>query len=361
MTVLSGFRGQLLAVPFSPGSAQSDLTPKTVLQDLFEDFYPGQAWFSLSRNGTLVYAVGNISQTKLVRVDQSGRIVSTYGGPGYYETLSLSPDENRMAYVRGGRIYVRNLQRGEVTLLTTEVEAPTMWLDRFPIWTPDGSRVVYSAGGIRGLYSKDASGAGAPELLLPKEFSQLPGSMRKDGTLVFTGIHPETAADIWSLRPGGKPEPWRVTPKQENSPKFSPDGQLIAYASDESERFEIYVSPFDSPLQRIPISTEGGRCPVWSPKGDRLFFRQGTKIMAVDIRPDGSAAGNPRMLFDGGLSLATYGGLPIAPTRRIESDFSVMSNGDFLMVKAEPEAIPTRLHVIFNWFEELKRLVPTGK
>ena len=136
---------------------------------------------------------------------------------------------------------------------------------------------------------------------------------------------------------------------------------LFGEKSTKSERFEIYVSPFDNPLKRIQISTEGGRCPVWSPKGDRLFFRQGTKIMAADIRPDGSSAGNPLMLFDGGWSLGTLAGLPSAPTRRSESDFAVMSNGDLLMVKAEPEAIPTKLRVIFNFFEELKRLCPSGK
>jgi Tol biopolymer transport system component len=363
ITPSSGHRGQLLAAPFLQGSAQSDLAPKTVLQDLFVDPYQARAWYSLSHSVTLVYAVGNISRNELVRVDPSGRIASTYGGPGWHATLSLSPDENRVAYAREGRVYVRNLQRGEETLLTTEAEAPTMWQDGFPIWTSDGSRVVFCStrSGNWDLYSKEASGAGAPEVLLSREFSQYGGSMRKDGTLVFNDERPDTATDIWSFRPGGKPEPWRVTPKQECSPKFSPDGQLIAYASDESERFEIYVSPFAHPLKRIQISTEGGRFPVWSPKGYRLFFRQGTKIMVVDVRPDGSAAGNPRMVFDGGWPLGTFGGLPIAPTRLMESDFAVMSNGDFLMIKADPEAIPTRLRVIFNWLEELKRLVPTGE
>ena len=147
--------------------------------------------------------------------------------------------------------------------------------------------------------------------------------------------------------------------KQENSPEFSPDGRLVAYSSDESERFEIYVSPFDNARKRNQISTEGGRCPVWSAKGNRLFYRQGTKIMTIDILPDGSAAGTPQLLFDAGWSLGTLSGLPIAPTRRAESDFAVLSNGDLLMIKAEPEAVPTKLRVIFDFFQELNRLCPT--
>ena len=362
--VPSAIRGQLLAIPYSPGRAPLDQTPGTVLQDVFVDYYKGQAWFGLSRNGTLVHAVGNISHNALVRVDPSGRIVGTLGRPGFYGTVSLSPNGDRVVYVRDGKIIVQNLQRGGEVVLTTEAEAPAKWEDRYPIWNADGSRVVYSSirTGNWDLYSRDASGQEAtPDLLLPKEFSQYPGSIREDGTLVFTEEHPDTAADIYSLRPGGKPEAWRVTPKQEHSPRFSPDGRLIAYVSDENERFEIYVSAFDKKSERIQVSTEGGRCPVWSAKGDRLFYRQGTMIMVIDIGPNGTPAGRSRVLFEGGWSLATWRGLPVAPTRPIHPDFAVMSNGDFLMVKAEPGAIPTKIRVIFNWFEELKAKVPTGR
>jgi len=106
------------------------------------------------------------------------------------------------------------------------------------------------------------------------------------------------------------------------------------------------------------VSTAGGTCAAWSPKGDRLFFRQGTKIMAVDMR-DGAPTGNLRLLFDGGWSLGTAAGLPLVPMQALGFQFAVTDDEHLLMVRAEPEAVPTKIHVIFNFFEELKHLVPT--
>jgi len=187
--------------------------------------------------------------------------------------------------------------------------------------------------------------------------------MGAHNTLLFTDTHPETASDIWVRKPDGKLEPWLITPHQEIMPAFSPDERLIAYAADYSQRFEIYVGFLSDPSKRSTMSTEGGICPVWSPQGDRLFFRQGTKIMTVKVRPDGSPGGKPEQLFDGGWTLGTSGGLPIATTNLSINGFAAMPpDGEhFLMVNTNLEAVPIRLHVIFNFFEELKRLVPAGK
>ena len=183
--------------------------------------------------------------------------------------------------------------------------------------------------------------------------------MRKDGTLVFTEDHPDTAGDIWSLRPGAKPEKWVATSKQENSPKFSPDGQLIAYSSDESERFEIYVSPSISRASETRYPRKVGGVPCGRRRVTGCFIGRERKSWPSTSSPMGVLPELHRLLFDEGWSLGTFSGLPIAPTRRVESDFAVLSNGDLLMIKAEPEAIPTKLRVIFNFFEELNRLCPT--
>jgi Tol biopolymer transport system component len=300
----------------------------------------------------------------LALVDQTGKILSTYGEHGSYETPAVSPDGKRVAYTRDCRIYVRDLQRGEENLLTTEAGALIDWQDRSPTWSQDGTRVLYGSNrsGSWDIYSKDASGVGAAEALVEKPFNQGTPTMGRHGTLVFTDTPPETAADIWIRNPDGKLAPWLVTTHQEVTPTLSPDERLIAYASDASQRFEIYVSFLSDKNKRITISTDGGMCPVWSPKGGRLFFRQGTKIMVVEVGPEGSPKGKPQKLFDGEWALGTSGGLPISATNLNISGFAVMPDGEhFLMVYALPKAIPTGLNVIFNFSEELKRLVPTGK
>ena len=97
--------------------------------------------------------------------------------------------------------------------------------------------------------------------VVEKDGDQLFPSMRRDGTLLFVESHPEMGRDIWLQTPDGKQHEWLATSKNEYWPTFSPNGELIAYASDQSERFEVYVSPVSDPNTRHQISTEGGVYP----------------------------------------------------------------------------------------------------
>ena len=356
--------GEILAVPDTARDSGSPRLPVAVLQNVFRSVRSATSWFDLSLTGTLVYAVADISRNSIVSVDQAGRVASTLmGGRAYYDaTPALSPDATRIAYARLGRIRVRNLERGTDEVLTTEDGAGTSWDDRAPAWTPDGRRVVFASNRVGNwdVFARDASGGGTADPVVQRPLNQLyPAFRRQDGTMAFVESHPATSYDIWLLPPGGKTEASFTTPANEVGPTFSADGRLLAYASDESGRPEIYVTPFARPLRRgVTVSAEGGVCPAWSPKQNRLFFWQGTKILAVDIRPDGNPAGIPRMLFDGGWSLGAPGGI-IRPTIGATTCFEVLPDGEhFLMVRADPEAIPTRMHLIFNWLEELKAKVP---
>jgi len=137
-------------------------------------------------------------------------------------------------------------------------------------------------------------------------------------------------------------------------PRFSSDGRWLAYTSDESGRYEIYVQPYPGPGGKWQISTEGGTEPAWNPNGRELFYRSGDKMMAVDIATQpGFAAGTPRMLFEG-----KYEAAPVP-----SADYDVSSDGQrFLMLKSseQEQAAPTQINVVLNWFEELKRRVPPG-
>ena len=172
--------------------------------------------------------------------------------------------------------------------------------------------------------------------------------------LAFIEVNPTTGYDIWVLRLSDrKAQPFLQTPFNESVPRFSPDGHWLAYISDESGRYEVYVQPYPGPGGKWPISTEGGTEPVWNPNGRELFYRSGDKMMAVDIATQPSfTAGKPRLLFEG-----TY-----EPTWATNPNYDVSADGQrFLMVKAsEQEQSNTQINVVQNWFEELKRRVPTG-
>jgi Tol biopolymer transport system component len=200
-----------------------------------------------------------------------------------------------------------------------------------------------------------ADGSGGLELLTSGAYTRVPMSFSQDGQLLaFVEIDPTTGYDIWVLRLSDrKAHPFLRTPFNEGVPRFSPDGRWLAYISDESGRYEVYVQPYPGPGGKWPISTEGGTEPVWNPNGRELFYRSGDKMMAVDITTQpGFGAGKPRMLFEG----------PYEPSWATNPNYDVSADGQrFLMVKAsEQEQASTQINVVQNWFEELKRRVPPG-
>ncbi len=144
---------------------------------------------------------------------------------------------------------------------------------------------------------------------------------------------------------------YKITEKLGGGGMFSPDGHWIAYTSDESSRLEVYVQPFPGPGGKWQISTEGGIEPVWARNGRELFYRNGEQMMAVDIATQPSfSAGTPYMLFEGESRSQAQG----------PPSYDVSPDGQrFIMIKADEEEA-NQINIVFNWFEELKRLVPTN-
>lgn len=170
--------------------------------------------------------------------------------------------------------------------------------------------------------------------------------------LVFCEANPEASNDIWVLRLDGDrmPEPFVTTPFSECSPRLSPDGRWVAYASNESGRTEVYVQAFPGPGGKRLVSTQGGGSAVWSRTGRELFYTSGDRLMAVDITTEPMfAAGLPRLLFEG--AFETVLGQP----------FDVSPDGRrFLRIQAtEPDPPPTRISIVLNWFQELREKVGT--
>ena len=155
------------------------------------------------------------------------------------------------------------------------------------------------------MFWKPADGSGTEERLTTSQYPQVAQSWSPDGkVLAFHEVHPTTGRDIWLLPLEGdrKPRPFLQTSFNERVPMFSPDGRWLAwlaYVSDESGREEVYVQPFPGPGGKWQISTEGGSEPVWARNGRELFYRNGQKMIAVEItaRPTFAAA-RPRLLFE---------------------------------------------------------------
>ena len=222
-------------------------------------------------------------------------------------------------------------------------------INRQPVWTPDGMGIAFVSNQYN-LYRKPADGSGERELLPTGERTRTlyPTSWSPDGqTLAFQQA--TAGRDIWMLPLKGEATSFLATSFTERSPMFSPDGRWLAYVSNESGRFEVYVQAYPGPGGKWPISIEGGNEPLWSRDGRELFYREGNKMMVVAVRTAPTfTADKPRLLFEG---------LYVTDS---SANYDVSLDGQrFLMIKEEGQG--SQINVILNWFEELKRLVPTNR
>src|SRR5262249_48876773 len=166
-----------------------------------------------------------------------------------------------------------------------------------PVWSPDGGRVVFTSNrkGIYNFYWKLWRGPGADEPMLESDQTKSPMDWSSDGRfLLFRNQDPQTGFDLWILPTSGdkKPFPFVNTPFEEREGQFSPDGKWIAYQSNESGQFEIYVQPFPGPGGKFRISANGGAQPRWNKNGDEIFYVSlDSKMMAVPVKlsPDGQS------------------------------------------------------------------------
>ncbi|MCH8946954.1 MAG: PD40 domain-containing protein, partial [Acidobacteria bacterium] len=216
-------------------------------------------------------------------------------------------------------------------------------------------------GSARNIYWKRADGAGAAERLTTSKNRQAPTSFSPDGEhLAFYEYSPDTSRDLWVLPLEGerKPELFLATPAGEQHPEFSPDGRWIAYGSNESGRPEIYVRPYPGPGGKWQVSTNGGRFPRWTKKGRELIYREGAnRWLAVPVTAEGDSfrSGKPQLLFEG--NFVSIGFQSNYDVSRDGRQFILFQRGE----EEEQEQDRSHLTFIFNWFDEVRRLVPTGK
>ena len=354
--IIYGVEGTLRAVPFDLDRLEVTGEPLPVLEGVMTDV-SGAVEFSLSADGSLVYVPGGSLQgMTLAWVNRQGQATPLTDDLRPYGHVRLSPD-GKLATTDIGSgigldIWIYDVERKTHTRLTFEGAN-----NRHPVWTPDGKRVTFDSdrSGDRELYWKAADGSDEAELLLTRGGAQVATSWSPDGQIL--AFEEQNATGDWdiSLLPleGDRtPVPFLDTPFTERGPMFSPDGQWIAYVSNESGRNEVYVQPYPNPGGKRQISTDGGVEPVWSADGRELFYREGTQMVAVAVETQPTfTAGTPQVLFAG----VEY---PLDGTGH--PGYAISADGQHFLMRSIPQdagAMP--LYVVLNWFEELKRLVPT--
>ena len=351
----------LMAQPFDAGKLQLQGEPVPVVEHVATTQSIGM--FSVSPSGALAYRTGaGGNDYQLTWFDRQGKVVGTLGQPGPNDGVSLSPDGTRAA-VRDaegralGDIWTLDSARGVRTRLTFRRGPGSS-----PVWSPEGSRIVFSAGnGVDVLYEKPSSGAGDEKELFKKtgEIKVL-SSWSRDGRFLFytTVNNPTTGNDLWVLPMEGDHKPVLLlgTPLSEAGATLSPDMHWLAYQSDETNRGEIYVRPFlASGPSGVPalgegkwqVSKDGGNDPKWRADGKEIIFQappNGTSKMAVDVKVNGAAfePGIPQELFRAPLD---YG-------------WDVTADGKRFLLSILPvgqQTARTPITVLLNWQAELKK------
>jgi eukaryotic-like serine/threonine-protein kinase len=303
----------------------------------------GYALFTVSDNGVLVYRSGAPVNQELVWMDRTGAPTQSAGPPGDYSNFRLSPDEKRIAFDRDAQstspdTWTLDLLRSVTSRLTSDPAT-----DNFPIWSPDGLRILFSSrrSGAFDLYIKSATGAGREELFLKLGTPTGWGTdWSRDGRYVMYQIpDPKTGQDLWIAPQSGdrKPFPYLKTQFNEQDGRFSPDGHWVAYVSDETGSDEIHVQAFPLSGGKWPISRAGGSEPAWRKDGLELFYVAADQnLMAVPIKLGTTVdAGEAKVLF------------PV-PVRTLKRSYAVSRDGQrFLIIRPTGEAHP--ITVVLNW------------
>jgi Tol biopolymer transport system component len=370
----------LFAVPFDPGRLAATGSPAAILEDVNSTSTAGGDFAfagSPNESGTFVYlsGKGQLGGYSISWVDRSGKTQPLHAPIDLYSTPRFSPDGKRLAFsiVNGQSddIWVKDLDRDTPSRLSF---LPGQ--NRFPVWTPDGKNIVFQSTNpaAPGMYWIRSDGSGEAQRLTDGKHQEAPNSFSPDGKrLAFYQMGNGTSMDIFtapvdsdpgrgSTLPGsagvrlGKAELFLGTPFLEVLPAFSPDGRWLAYQSNESGTFEVYVRPFPGPGGRWQISTGGGLFPVWSREGRELLFETiDQRVMAVSYTAQGDsfAAGKPQVWTEVRLrSLTTPSNYDLAPDgKRLAAMVADDGNAD------KP---PTHLTFLLNFFDELRRKAPSS-
>ena len=313
----------------------------------------GSLPFSASADGRVVaYRAGGGTLQQLSWYDRSGKILAKAAEPDSSLAAllpELSPDGTQVALQRNVQgnldVWLIDLVRGGLTRFTSDPAG-----DGAPVWSPDGMKIAFNSAGRKGpaanIYVKPSRGPGAEELLLETPKNKLLQDWSKDGRfLLYLELDPKTGRDLWALPTlGNDRRPIVVvnTPFDELKGQFSPDGNWVAYQTNESGRFEIVVQPFPEPTVKWQVSKGGGTQPRWRADGKEIYFiAPDGKLMAAPITSSGAAfaPGPPAPLFS----------LTPEPDLYTKPQYAVSRDGRFLISQPVGASTAPPITLILNW------------
>lgn len=342
----------LMAQPFDPKNLKLTGEAAPVADPVGKSAITGRMNVAASSNGLLLYSASGSNQ--LTWLDETGKPQGTLGEPNDYVIFRMSPDGRRVAAAIG------NPTRADLWLFDVERNVSSRFTfsgrgHSDPVWSPDGRTLVYRWRGS--IFRKDSSGAGGEQRVTQSATFQSPTDWSRDGRMIlFSQFSPGTETDLWVLpvTPGGnatgKPEAYLHTPFSEQDGQFSPETtpRWVAYASNESGQYEVYVQAFPQARGKFQISSGGGRFPKWGPAGranlrELYYVSPNDKLMAVDLKlgADSVEPSAPRELFP--LPTPTINFIP----------YDVTADGMRFLVQAPPQQA-SALSVIVDWPALLK-------
>jgi len=348
--------GTLMAQPFDIKQWNTSGAPLVIAERV--DNPSPWALFTVSGNGVLAYTSGATGHTQLTWFDRSGKPMGTVGNAGVGYSATISPDDSSIAFDQAAPpsdsdVWVYDVARRTESRLTS---GPIF--NAFPIWSPDSTALLYYAfrDGIGQIVKRARGGTGAESVLslaeLPKIRERYPTDWSRDGRhLILTVSSEKTKQDIWVLPLSEDQKAFKYLGSEfnEGQGKLSPNGHWIAYNSDETNQYEVYVQTFPQPGEKTRISTNGGGFPIWSRDGKELYFvsvvNGNQTLMAIPVEMSGEAfrTGQAKALFPVRLAAGGFQGYP----------YDVSRDGRFLIPQAQNERVP--FTVVVNWQAGLKK------
>jgi Tol biopolymer transport system component len=314
--------------------------------------------FSVSENGAIAYQAGGPQGNDLAWFDRRGTRLGSLGPPGAYSEPTLSPDGKRIAVgvispAGQGDVWLLDSSEGTASRFTFSATT-----EATPMWSSDGRDIVFTwneeAGRPGNIYRKPATGAGKEELLVESKgtASAYADAWSPDGgVLVYETAGLSTGFDIWILRmtPRRESAPFLTTKANEFQAQFSPDGRFLAYASDESGAYQVYVQPFPPTGGKWQVSTGGGVQPRWRGDGKELFYiAPDRSLMAVEVKTNPALSFSaPRTLFLTRVHALTEG--------QVRNAYDVSADGQRFLMVIRPEEASTPFTLVLNSAGGLKR------
>jgi serine/threonine-protein kinase len=336
--------GTVMAVPFDLGKVKSTGAAVPLISGVSIVTTAGAARASLASNGTLVYLTGEYA-SRIVTVDMNGKDELLFEPQGIATKPQWSPDGKHVVLsieaAQGHDLWMRDMTSGALSRLTTD------GVSRSPIWSHDARSILYVKrhGETDKVMRQRLDAASPVEVIADVPHEQINEIAVSSKNALIMRVMPRGFMYAVDLNAATR-TPTRVTSTTftEVQPAFSPDGNWLAYVSDESSTPQIMLRAFPGPSAPVQLSARGGTEPVWSSDGKTLYYHEGKRLVAASL----SLAGTPsvtstRVLFEG-----PY----LAPALTGAHTYDIAPDGKrFVMQKFSTEQ--SRLIVVTNWFEEL--------